>query len=536
MPPAGAGRPIYEGISTLSKQSWKARPVAKTYGGRWTIVSTISAGGQGDVYRVTDRTGELSGQWAMKRLRRKDRVGRFRQEVEILRRLRHENIITLVDAQVVEDGGDDASFLVMPIAEHGDLDARLGIYTGHIDSTIQVAAQIAQALEHAHAAGVVHRDVKPGNILFPQVGHKVWVADFGLSFDRTALRNTPDGEIVGPRFFIAPELDEGAAANVTPAADIYSLGQLIFYMLSGGRRIARENVFDNRYAEFFAKGARHKLLRLLLSKMVAPLATRYTKMDVVIRELEQIADWEQTAISGLLDMRGLAATGQLQKREAEEIQRRLTFDEVRTLDIQRIYNVSASVSAWLVSLLEETKAQIGAGDVLFVRVEANAIRAPLRPLKVDTGNNTLLEEQTYAAIQVRLPSDPRRRTHALRLVVCSEVQYALSATDPNYLGTPGNPRMAVLPFYYQFTEYTPHLSNESGYIFGTPTKYGVPDPIPMFAVPLLNRQLVSNNFQDRNVAIARFNAADWPAAQADLAKMAKDVLSRMVEYIEAQSR
>ena len=275
--------------------------MAKAYGDRWKVVDTISAGGQGDVYRVTDATGELAGEWALKRLRRKDRIGRFRQEVEILRRLHHDNIITIVDAQVAEDGGDDTSFLVMPIALHGDLNARLDIYTGHIDSVVAVGKQIAYGLAHAHSAKVVHRDVKPGNILFPDVGHRVWVADFGLSLDETAERITIDGEVVGPRFFIAPELDEGGTVNVTPAADIYSLGQLIFYMLTGGKRVARENVLDSRYAQFFAKGPRHELLRLLLSKMVAPLATRYTTMDVVLREIEQIEDWEQAAVGGLLD-------------------------------------------------------------------------------------------------------------------------------------------------------------------------------------------------------------------------------------------
>src|SRR5262249_17997348 len=119
----------------------------------------------------------------------------------------------------------------------------------------------------------------------PEVGHKVWVADFGLSLDQTAERNTIDGEVIGPRFFMAPELDEGGAVNVTPAADIYSLGQLIFYMLTGGKRIPRENVFDSRYADFFAKGPRHELLRLLLSKKVrvisspAGIVTKLTTED-----------------------------------------------------------------------------------------------------------------------------------------------------------------------------------------------------------------------------------------------------------------
>jgi serine/threonine protein kinase len=509
--------------------------MAKAYGDRWKVVSTISAGGQGDVYRVTDATGEFSGVWALKRLRRKDRIGRFRQEVEILRRLRHDNIITIVDAQLAEHGGDETSFLVMPIAEHGDLDARLGIYTGHMDSIIAVARQIAGALAHAHVAKVVHRDVKPGNILFPEIGHKGWVADFGLSLDQTAERITVDGEVVGPRFFIAPELDEGGAINVTPAADVYSLGQLIFYMLTGGKRVARENVFDPRYAEFFGKGPRHELLRLLLSKMIAPLATRYAAMDVVIREIDQIESWEQTAASGLLDTRGLAATGNLQRRTAEEMQRRAAFEDTRAQDIERIRNISASVSAWLFAQLEATRAQIAAGDVLIASAEASE-PAMQRPLQVDTGSNTPLEERAYAALKVRLPNDARRRTYALRLVVCAEVQYTLPSTHSNYLGVPGNPRMAVLPFFHEFSEHQPHLNNEAGYIFGKSTKFGVPDPVPIFPTPPHYRHFVSPSYQDGSMAIARFDAVDWPVAQEDIIKMTREVVSRMMQHIVQQTQ
>ena len=96
--------------------------------------------------------------------------------------------------------------------------------------------------------------------------------------------------------------------------------------------------------------------------------------------------------------------------------------------------------------------------------------------------------------------------------------------------------MAVLPFFHEFTEHSPHLNNESGYIFGKPTKYGVPDPIPIFPTPPHYRQMVSHNYQEGSMAIARFNAADWPAAQADIVNMTKDVLSRMMQYIEEESR
>jgi hypothetical protein len=89
-----------------------------------------------------------------------------------------------------------------------------------------------------------------------------------------------------------------SGATPTPAADVYSLGQLLFYMLSGGRRAAPGNIFDTRHAELFAKGPRHELLRLLLSKMIAPIETRYGDMARVLAELEQNENWEQSARAG----------------------------------------------------------------------------------------------------------------------------------------------------------------------------------------------------------------------------------------------
>jgi serine/threonine protein kinase len=97
----------------------------KIYGDRWVWQKTLNEGGQSVVFIVEDRTGELPGVYALKRLKQKDRVARFRNEVAILRRMDHTNIIKLADAQAQEDGGDDHSFLVMPIAEHGDLGSRL---------------------------------------------------------------------------------------------------------------------------------------------------------------------------------------------------------------------------------------------------------------------------------------------------------------------------------------------------------------------------------------------------------------------------
>ena len=273
---------------------------------------------------------KLQGEFALKRLKRKDRVARFKNEVAILRRMDDTNIIKLIDAQVQEDGSEDDSFLVMPIAEQGDLDDRISLYKDQLESVVQVALQIARALKHAHDAKFVHRDVKPGNILFPKVGHDVWVSDFGLSYDLEAQeRHTPDGEVVGPRLFIAPELTEYGRHDVKPSADVYSLGQVIFYMLTGGRWVSALNVHDQKYNQFFDKGRRHRLLRLLLGRMITQSEGRYADMVPVIAELEDIANWEKNAAESLLDEHGEQAPDRIQQRITEALQQKADNEAVR---------------------------------------------------------------------------------------------------------------------------------------------------------------------------------------------------------------
>ena len=196
--------------------------MARVYGGRWELVGgpALGHGGQGTVFRVKDRSGEHLGEYALKRVPDINRRERFRREIDAIKRLTnpetrqaHPNIISLIDHSALDNTGDpEKQFLVMPIANGGDLSdpGRLSLYKDSIDGVLQVAKQVACALSAAHAAEIVHRDVKPENILFAGFGHELWLSDFGICLIREAPRVTEPPEVMGPRAFMAPELEQGA--------------------------------------------------------------------------------------------------------------------------------------------------------------------------------------------------------------------------------------------------------------------------------------------------------------------------------------
>jgi serine/threonine protein kinase len=160
------------------------------YGGRWKPLRTLTEGGQAQIFLVQDKTGAYAEPCVLKRVLNPARDGRFRDEVEAVKTLSHPNVVKLIDHSALDAApGDDArQYLVMPHAKGGDLAKVAGRYAGKLDDVLTVAKPIALALQAAHAAGIIHRDVKPENILFPGDGHAIWVSDFGRASRRGARR------------------------------------------------------------------------------------------------------------------------------------------------------------------------------------------------------------------------------------------------------------------------------------------------------------------------------------------------------------
>ena len=200
---------------------------------RYVLESLLGSGGMADVHRATDTTLERSV--AVKVLR--DVAGdesarhRFVAEARTLAGLSHRNLVTVLDAGIGED--DDRPFLVMELVEGRSLADALEDGPLTPEDAAAVGAQVAAALTYAHGRGVVHRDVKPGNVLLGGDG-RVKLADFGIArlLGDTA-RHTRTGTAIGTAAYLAPEQVRGE--DVTGAADTYALGLVLLEALTGRR-------------------------------------------------------------------------------------------------------------------------------------------------------------------------------------------------------------------------------------------------------------------------------------------------------------
>ena len=208
----------------------------RTYNERWQTVESLAEGGQAHVFHVRDLRSP-DDHYALKRLKNPERMERFEREIEVLRRLEHENIIDVIDSFVEGDTG----CYVMPLMEGGNLRGRVESYKGDVQRSLGLVLAICDAVQAAHAAKIIHRDLKPENILFRRDGDDApVVADFGICFLMGGQRFTSTTEAVGPRGFMAPELEGGKIDTVDGSCDVYSLGKLLYYIVSGGGLLPRE--------------------------------------------------------------------------------------------------------------------------------------------------------------------------------------------------------------------------------------------------------------------------------------------------------
>ena len=218
---------------------------AESAGARFTdfeILEEVARGGMGIVYRARQHLpprvvalkmilpGHVNSTGA---------IARFRAEAEAAAALDHEGILPIY-AVGEKDG---APFYSMKFADGGSLSARIAEFQGQPQKAAKLVAAIARAVEHAHKHGILHRDLKPGNVLFDGAD-KPFVSDFGLAkwLEREADL-TQTLAVLGTPYYMAPEQAAGEHA-LTSGPDIYSLGAILFHLLTGQPPFHGDNAME----------------------------------------------------------------------------------------------------------------------------------------------------------------------------------------------------------------------------------------------------------------------------------------------------
>ena len=210
--------------------------------GHYEILEEIGRGGMGVIYRARQQHSRRIV--AVKRVfahdvSSHDTLVRFRREAEAVASLDHPNILPIYE---VSESHEGLPFFSMRYATGGSLRAAGLVLRTKPRDCVRLMAKVARGIAYAHSKGVLHRDLQPGNILLDESGEPM-VSDFGLAkwLDQTSdLTRTL--ETLGTPGYIAPEQVESRAADLTNAADIYSLGAILFYLLTGRPPFVGPNV------------------------------------------------------------------------------------------------------------------------------------------------------------------------------------------------------------------------------------------------------------------------------------------------------
>jgi serine/threonine-protein kinase len=214
--------------------------MAKKKIGRYKILGELGRGAMGIVYKAEDPN--LDRLVALKTIildedseGRAEYHKRFILEAKAAGKLNHPNIVTTFDCGEHEG----LAYLAMELLEGTDLRSRLQKEAVPAAEAVEIARQVAEGLAYAHARGVVHRDIKPGNIML-NGGGQAKIMDFGLARMRMADHKTSTGMVLGTPRYMSPEQISGQP--VDQRSDIFSLGIVLYEMLTGTRLFAGENI------------------------------------------------------------------------------------------------------------------------------------------------------------------------------------------------------------------------------------------------------------------------------------------------------
>jgi len=294
-------RAVAPSVRSASASRTGARTAVTIYGGfesgdelghRYRIESMLGQGGMGRVYKAYDI--ELDRQVALKVLQPElasdsNAMQRFKQELLLASRISHKNILRIHDL----GEADNIKFISMAFVDGQDLHHLLRGGKLSIERAEKIGQQLCEALDAAHSEGVVHRDLKPQNVLMG-AGDHVYVSDFGLakSLESSAAGMTRTGQYLGTPRYMAPEQVE--TGQVDKRTDLYALGLILFEMVTGEDAFKGDSTLQIMYRRVKEKAPNPKqinpevpdyLSRIILRCLERDPANRYQQAKEILSDL-----------------------------------------------------------------------------------------------------------------------------------------------------------------------------------------------------------------------------------------------------------
>jgi hypothetical protein len=285
--------------------------------GPYVLRDRIGRGGLGLVFRASREGGQdvalkylRAGEDATPNERRT-----FARELEAARRLTHPNILPILDA----GEQDGCPWFTMPLVRGGNLEERLRVGLPEARWAVALLAQVARAVHYAHQGNVLHRDIKPANIMLGEEGPLI--ADFGLARFSDQEGHTVTGQLMGSLPYMSPEQAAGQSHRVGPTTDVWSLGVVLYEMLTGrkpfgggGQAATLENIRQARFVPpsqvapvpMELEAAVMRCLRRAPGQRYPSAAALAADLEAWLRGSPPSAE-EETTLSGLVDASGLPA-------------------------------------------------------------------------------------------------------------------------------------------------------------------------------------------------------------------------------------
>lgn len=249
----------------------------------------IGQGGQGLVYKVARKSDVNKKAYIAKVFKKSnsttpERLARFKREAEISNSLSHEHIIKIIEFDV----DIEHPYLIMEHCSGGSLNkAKNPFWQESPLKALELFQQICLAVAEAHKNGIIHRDLKPENILLRTERGPAVVSDFGICYLQDGERLTEPQERVGAKYYMAPEQSRGRETNVNNKCDIYSLGKILHWLLSG-KDVYREEHLEPEYNLRSKYDEKMEYVNQLLDKMIKFNANERIDIQTVLNEIPEV--------------------------------------------------------------------------------------------------------------------------------------------------------------------------------------------------------------------------------------------------------